>query len=214
MAGAKNRRLTAYLATRFCRYFFVGGFWIYYWSMAIPNAKTVDPSAFGEYVTVWKKQQDGQWKIVSDFGIKHNQKENARTLTYSSVVLKKSSKPQAKDFKTELMNLDKEYAKLVSATGQEKNYSRDLQLLREGKPPITNAEEITKQFETDATNKVSREPLDAYVASSGDLGFVIGTVTAQVKLANATENKTGKYLRIWKMEDGKIWEMVLDLVSY
>jgi ketosteroid isomerase-like protein len=173
--------------------------------------RTVEPSAFGEYVTVWRKQQDGQWKIVSDFGIKHNQTEMPGSPVYSSILLKKPSKLPARDFKTELMNLDKEYLKL---TAEEKTYSKDLRLLREGQPPITNVEEIKKQFQQDAANKVACNPLDAYVASSGDLGFVIGTVTAQVKLANTTESRKGKYLRIWKKEDGKTWKMVLDLVSY
>jgi ketosteroid isomerase-like protein len=175
--------------------------------------KTVDPSVFGEYVTVWRKHQDGQWKIISDFGIKHNQTENNRALAYSSIILKKPSKLEAKDFKTELMNLDKEYTKLTSSP-QEKNYSKDLQVLREGKLPIINTDEIKKQFQTDAASKVVCNPLDAYVAPSGDLGFVIGAVSAEVKLANTTEKKNGKYLRIWKKEDGKTWKMVLDLISY
>ena len=33
----------------------------------------VKPTAFGHYLTVWKKQPDGHWKVLVDLGIRHGQ---------------------------------------------------------------------------------------------------------------------------------------------
>ena len=36
-----------------------------------PDIKDEKPSAYGHFVTVWKKQRDGSWKFVVDLGISH-----------------------------------------------------------------------------------------------------------------------------------------------
>jgi len=40
-----------------------------------PKGKYGDPVAFGEYVTIWKKQKDGNFKAILDIGISHGKPE-------------------------------------------------------------------------------------------------------------------------------------------
>src|SRR5215211_2686440 len=40
---------------------------------AKPDVKDEKPSGYGHFVTVWKKQSDGTWKLVVDLGISHPQ---------------------------------------------------------------------------------------------------------------------------------------------
>jgi ketosteroid isomerase-like protein len=40
-----------------------------------PKGKDGDPVAFGEYVTIWKKQKDGEFKAILDIGISHGKPE-------------------------------------------------------------------------------------------------------------------------------------------
>src|SRR5215813_15390999 len=44
------------------------------------NIKDEQPSGYGNFVTVWKKQPDGAWKFVVDLGISHPQSGGPQTL--------------------------------------------------------------------------------------------------------------------------------------
>src|SRR5215216_524949 len=44
------------------------------------DIKDEKPSAYGHFVTVWKKQADGSWKFVVDLGISHPQSGGPQTL--------------------------------------------------------------------------------------------------------------------------------------
>jgi ketosteroid isomerase-like protein len=38
------------------------------WQLKGKNPKGEDVTQSGKYITVWKKQQDGRWKVVADTG--------------------------------------------------------------------------------------------------------------------------------------------------
>ncbi len=48
--------------------------------------------AFGQFVSAWKKDKDGKWKVIIDIGITHEEPKTPTTWTASSVKLKSSEK--------------------------------------------------------------------------------------------------------------------------
>jgi ketosteroid isomerase-like protein len=89
-----------------------------------------------------------------------------------------------------------------------------MRLYRQGAMPITTVDAIEKQLQQDASDKIVYNFLEAHVATSGDLGFVTGPLSKQVLISGTTETKPGKYLRIWKKEEGETWKIVLDLIAF
>ena len=75
-------------------------------------------------------------------------------------------------------------------------------------------EAIKSYFETqrDVVRPIY-ELIDGETASSGDLGYVYGWVTAATSAAGKTETKRTNYLRIWKREDGRSWKVVVDVTN-
>jgi ketosteroid isomerase-like protein len=172
-----------------------------------------EPIGFGDYITIWKKQPEGDWKIIVDVGVQHPKPGNTQAFTTSSVSLKKSFGNA--DFKSELTATEKDFINALTnnANAYPANQSKEMRLYRQGMEPIVNADAIQKQLKADDAEKVVYNPLETQVASSGDLGFVTGTVSKQVMQSGNLETKNGKYLRIWKKEDGKTWKIVLDLLA-
>jgi ketosteroid isomerase-like protein len=171
--------------------------------------KVENPVACGEYITVWKKQADLQWKIIIDIGITHPCLQKNPLLAFSSVHPKKSTKVSDLDFKNQLLTIESNFIKSLSVDihAYEKNKSKELRLYRNNAQPITNSNDVQKRLQAEADLQLIYNPLSCYVASSGDLGFVAGSCSV------TSGEKTGKYIRIWKKEDGKHWKIVLDMAA-
>ncbi len=82
-------------------------------------------------------------------------------------------------------------------------------LLRQGSMPLVGVGAISDTLAKtdDSTFELSWEPLDAKVASSGDLGYTYGIYTLSLK--GMDMNKKGTYVSIWIKEHGE-WKFVLD----
>jgi ketosteroid isomerase-like protein len=166
--------------------------------------KTSDPIGFGHFVTVWKKQDDGKWKVALDVGVDHDAAAHTPALTYHA--------PSGKGFDDErqaraaLFEADQAFtaAAGTSAGAAYADYcTDDVRLYRAGSLPI-----LGKEAARDAVGESpavgNSEPSDARIADSADLGYSIGFIHAM---------HSAYYLRIWRRgADGK-WKIVLDLIT-
>lgn len=166
-----------------------------YWN----NRSDEKPVAFGEFVTVWKVQPDGKWKVEIDIGNYHNFPLREEPLSTSSI----SPKKIKSDKKNSIFEVEKKFIQQLNYT---QVISDEVRFYREDKLPVTNMEEV-KRIVTSQSMSVNYVFIDGMVASSNDMGFVYGTATQ-------TEKKIEYYyLRIWKKEDGTNWKIVLDLLT-
>lgn len=167
------------------------------WSIH-PAGKDSNPVAFGQYVTIWKMQPDGNYKAVLDIGISHEKPASVETGWKSSSSDEKSKKRIAPKKSPNLMteNFDKLFAD-------------DVRLYRNDKFPFIGRQNALAENKIESANVKTVKILTEKCESSEDFRFCYGEVE---RTMNETSNEKGNSLQIWKFKNGK-WEMVLDLYS-
>ena len=173
-----------------------------------------NPSGYGHFVTVWKKQPDGTWKFVVDLGVSHPMSGGPQTL-WLPPEQRPATKIQRVDVaiaRRELLDWDRAYLQRSLKRGLAKAFishaSPDVRFYRNGSLPFIGRTASANTLEVEK-GQVSWTPVAADVSGSGDLGYTRGTyeVTAP---NNVTER--GSYVRIWKKQ-GDVWRVVIDVAN-
>jgi ketosteroid isomerase-like protein len=183
-----------------------------------PDINDAQAVAFGNFLTVWKKQADGSWKFVIDLGISGPQPSEtiaAWQLTKNSKRESKAAHASVEAEQAVLRAKDSEFSKLSAArdaqTAFESFASPDVRVFRDEKLPfIGKAAGLTTLPAN--TSTWTWEPTFADVSRSGDLGYTYGTYRLESKDALAKNLESGNYYRIWKKQAGK-WVVVADLTN-
>lgn len=155
-----------------------------------PKGKDGDPIAFGEYVTIWKKQKDGNFKAILDIGISHGKPEGPspelRFPVDVAAPLPTKRRPSV---------LRKEPPGVFAVPSR---------IYRDGEFLISG-EEILRRIASER-----RVPEDGVVCGGAE-GFAF--CYGKESLArNNDEPKNGNFLRIYKYRNDK-WQIVLDLFA-
>ncbi|WP_295793159.1 DUF4440 domain-containing protein [Mucilaginibacter sp.] len=156
-----------------------------------------EAGAFGNYITIWKKQADGSWKVAIDLGISHAKPSAEELPAYGTPTFAVAGHSNIKA----LLAAE---SKFIAAAGSvyQQNSNTAVRIFRPGQLYIT-----TKAADAEKAD-FTYTPIGSGIAKSGELGYVYGQ--AIVKKGDKTSN--GSYLRIWKLHDKK-WELNLEVVS-
>jgi ketosteroid isomerase-like protein len=109
-----------------------------------PNGPDDKPVAFGQYFTIWKKQNDGSWKAVLDRGVSSEKALPARVVQFplndeDSITKAKTDFAQGR---ATLLKLEKEFSERSASKGAmtafESYLAYDVRLLRQNTSLITN----------------------------------------------------------------------------
>jgi len=165
------------------------------------DIKDEKPSAYGHFMTVWKKQADGSWKFVVDLGIGHPQSGGPQTLWTPPVSRKKETfKPvDLTTARKSLFDRDQAYEIAEFAAYA----SPDVRLYRADNLPFIGREASLAAL-AKTTAQVKWHPIAADVSQAGDLGYTHGTYEAG--------DERGSYVRIWKKENGQ-WRIIMDVTN-
>lgn len=171
--------------------------------------KDSEPAAFGHFVSVWKKQPGGSWKVALDVGINHDRLAAKPELSFRA---SSDPEPWPLDAKrvaaarTALLDADRAFA-IALARGAAGAYrahgADDVRYYRAGAVPVIGREAVGRVVGESGGGAIG-EATAADVAASGDLGYSIGRKGAPV---------TAWYVRIWRLDAGRVWTLVLDLES-
>jgi ketosteroid isomerase-like protein len=180
-----------------------------------PKKMEDKPVAYGHFVTVWKRQADGAWKVALDLGIGHPEPSAAMANPEVSFPAVKNLKPKdAESERAALLKLENDISKSAAA---KKSADAVLSYLADGGRvyrddafPAVGREAARALLET-KPGGLSWHPAKADVSRSGDLGYAYGTY--KFKAADGKSSEAGNYLRIWKRQAGGHWKVVLDLLS-
>ncbi len=165
----------------------------------------------GHFVTIWKIQTDGAWKVVLDIGNTYpdpfptggpvERRATGETIEGADPVVAAN----------ELLALDRALStaaapidSLMAVTDP------DVRIYRNGERPTRGREaalellNLVRAGEPEPAGTTRWDPLDAGVSGSGDLGYSYG-------YADISEDSTS-YLRIWRRRPGGEWKIVLDVV--
>ncbi|WP_347160246.1 YybH family protein [Pontibacter chitinilyticus] len=141
-----------------------------------------EPAAAGFYLTVWKKQPNGQWKAAIDMG---NSFPVAQLKQEPYKPARKSAQQKTKGTKTDLL------AKDVQAV---QPYANETLIYRQNMYPYRYSEAAIEPAANIAYTTLGHD-----IAPAADMAFTYGSYTRGT-------DETGYYLKVWKVLDGQ-WKL-------
>ncbi|HEU4364220.1 MAG TPA: nuclear transport factor 2 family protein [Candidatus Krumholzibacteria bacterium] len=160
-----------------------------------------EPVAFGHYVSVWRRDGDGPWKVVADIGIDHARVADAPVLSWTT---RKASRLRTSEPVALLHAADERFAQAAAvdaASAYRAHGVTDLRLYRAGMPPVTGLDAACDL--AGAVPATDMKPTKVDCGGDGEFGYTIGSVGTPV---------SAWYLRIWRLDEGE-WKIVLDVLS-
>lgn len=182
------------------------------------------PVAFGNFLTVWKKQPDGPWKFAIDLGISNPQPTEAATPWQLPNNYQQAAAGRRIDVKAEtnaLLAREREFSSVSVSRGAQKAFDAyaadDVRVFRNDKLPFVGKTAAATALPASPI-AWTWEPAFADVSQSGDLGYTYGTYELAKKDSRPKTPKmpqkveVGNYYRIWKKQ-GDTWKIVADLLD-
>jgi ketosteroid isomerase-like protein len=168
------------------------------------------PVSTGYYSTVWKKESDGVWRVMTDIGI--GLKAPAVFTREISVAQKKGERQTGGNVQEGLTAVEKKY--LANLNVQKISFDRQFlaeqfRIHRNVIGPVTSIQQLEKLNQS--TQNYFFEYAGSGVSGSGDMGYTYGTVNISKKDKPEDVRKLN-YVRIWKRMDGE-WKVVLDVIG-
>jgi ketosteroid isomerase-like protein len=181
-----------------------------------PKTLADKPTGFGHFVTIWKKQPDGNWRAAVDIGISHPAPPSPPVSSIRAATgIRSVTSPDTLKNREELLAFDNQFTKVLEKTGAAATYKLYLapqaRFYRMDQQPYTERAAIDSLLKQPVT--LSFLPLNASVSESGDLGYVYGNSQVMATTAGKPVKRMGNYLRIWKKEGQSQWKIVLDLIN-
>jgi ketosteroid isomerase-like protein len=183
-----------------------------------PKSLEDTPVAYGNFVSIWKRQKDGVWKVALDIGTDNPPLHGSSEEVKLGVGHPRKGKAKAtagpKVGIAHLFKANDEFIKLFSSKppiDSLRSYlADDVRLFRMNEQPV-----IGKQAVLDAL--VSRPGTLTRVISTGalsrerDLGYTYGSYDFNSS-EGSSPKESGHYIRIWRMRPSGQWEVVVDLM--
>jgi ketosteroid isomerase-like protein len=181
-----------------------------------PKTLSDKPVAYGHFVTVWKRQTDGHWKVAVDLGIGHPEPppEMASPEVSFPAGGRANKKADAGAEGAALLKAESEFSKSVGAKKTADAFlsylAADARVYREDDFPAVGRE-AARTLLAQKPGRLTWQPAKAEVSRSGDLGYTYGAY--ELKAADGKSSEEGNYLRIWKRQSDGKWKVVLDLLN-
>ncbi len=182
------------------------------WTFRTDSAQT-EPAAYGQFVTVWRRQPDGIWRASIDAGIGHDPAPSVvtqRVIRTLSPRVPGGRRPLAE--RKSLWQADAEFVKLARAQGPAAALAAfaasDVVVLREGATRWIGA----AGRDSVATREPAVDMMSTaqFMSQAGDLGYTYGTYTVPA-LASAPA-RAGHYVHIWERDTTRTWKLALEVV--
>jgi len=165
-----------------------------------PKGKRDDLSKFGQFVTLWEKNQDGKFRAAVDVGITHDEIPMTDKATgYLTDIRKdpnisgRSPADASMNFLTMSMN--------QSALGgaYDKFAADDVRVLHDGVPPIVGKKTVVSEMKR---YKSINFPKKVALFQAADMAYTWNAC----EFADSNEGiEKGNCLHIWKLRDKKWW---------
>lgn len=168
----------------------------------------------GYFMTIWKRQADGEWKAVLDQGISTPPSTAAPAdLKFAAPASAAGKTAAAAALLDSLLSVDREFATAAARQGAAAAYAiytaDDLRLYRDGKFPFVGKPAARPVFA--AAGALAWQPAKADVSRSGDLGYTYGL--AQWKASGEAKVEYANYVRLWKRQADGAWRVVLEVFA-
>jgi ketosteroid isomerase-like protein len=182
------------------------------------------PVAYGNYVTVWRKQPDGTWKVAIDHGTSNpappkrvGEGAVATGLPPGTAGLRAGSTVAGsrEDAVSELLEADRAFSKASTARNASAAYGKyaaeDIRLLRDDAFPAIGKKAARKALAA-RPGRLSWHPAAAVVSAAGDFGYTYGASAFRAGAARDLD-EPGHYLRVWRRRADGSWSVSVDVMT-
>lgn len=181
------------------------------------NASDAEAASYGHYISVWKKQPDGVWRVVLDMGNVHPRLAKKATKVESRVGspsrLGLSTDVDRNKEREVLLATDRIFSEESEKDGVIAAYmsfsTDDIRFYRMGATPV-KGKTRTRTALKDVIGTMTWDPLYADVSQAGDFGYTYGTSELRGDEPGAAI-ETSSYLRIWRIDPDGRWSLSLDI---
>ena len=168
------------------------------------------PLGYGQFVSVWKKQADGSWKVALDVGTENphptNPPEPLRILFTDDGLNAPVDLAPARQGLREAQQKFAEAAKLDSTTALLSVATDDIRAYREGVFP-SFGKDATGLMLSVKRGKMSLEQMGGDMSRSGDIAYSYG----KYSITRIETSEQGYYVQIWQTNAKGAWKVVIDL---
>jgi ketosteroid isomerase-like protein len=170
------------------------------------------PLGYGQSVSIWKKQNDGEWRVVIDIGgsapgaqkVDDPPEVAAPTTTapaHRSLADAKKKLREAEIWFTNTAKTDSTAA-LIGSSDPSVRVIRDGVFPAAGRAPANLMLSVRR-------GELTSERLGGDMSEAGDFAYSYGKYT----LVRSQDTEKGHYLQIWRTDDKGAWKVTLDFQS-
>lgn len=173
------------------------------------NKKEEKFAGYGHFISIWKKQEDGSWKVALDVGIEHpkptGQPEQLRMLVPNADEQVKSAGARRKALPLE--EAQQKFAEAAKANSANAilGVAEEIRVYREGSFPAIGKDAAGALVKA-KSGKMSFEPMGGETSRSSDLAYSYG----KYSLNRDGSAESGYFLQIWQTDAVGMWKLVLD----
>ncbi len=161
----------------------------------------------GYFISVWKKQPDGNWRVAFDNGISYNEAVLVRDQTEMGPMTKATSADTSVERK-KLLARDQAFSTDTQTHGVDAAagyFSDRVRLFRDNVAPQIGKNAALAQWRTDG-KRGEWTAMFAGISGSADFGYTWG-----VGKRHADQDGKESYARFWRREGNGEWQVVLDV---
>ena len=173
------------------------------------NKEDAKPFGYSQFVSIWKKQKDGGWKVALDVGSEvPGPPKTEETLELS---VESEAAGTARDLSSARRKLSEAESKFKTAAKADSTIalteagSPTLRVHREGVFPAVGRDAARLMLSV-RRGKLTFERLGGAISAAGDLAYSYG----KYLLVKAETTERGHYLQIWRTDPDGSWKIALD----
>lgn len=175
----------------------------------------MEANGYGQYLSVWKVNDDGIWKLALDIGISHPKplaepEPDFRDVKNNNYFNQLSNK-RLEQRKELILITDRLLNSALSSKGSkayEEFLSAEARLLFPGNEAVIGQGKIMNFWKNNPYTLLC-ESADADRSVSGDWAFTQGKASLSIHESDSTYH----YVRIWQLQQGYNWNLVLEVFS-
>lgn len=169
------------------------------------------PLATGYFLTVWKREASGTWKVILDGGSTTPPLKNPK---HSFQFIEGADKPvnnppvlNSAQLSSELLEVEKQA--LALHLTYKSILSKDARIQLNGHLPSVNSDTINTWI-SHFDKKLIWNTSGSGAASSGDMGYTYGMLEVQ----GDSKPVKGHYVNIWKKKPDGSWKIIIQMINF
>jgi hypothetical protein len=177
------------------------------------NGNNDTDKVFGDYVSIWRADDNGKLKLLMDLGIQHPEPSQNPVTDFTEPDPEKLSAPSKDPFgpKNIIIGTDKSFnhALSISTLASYKEFlSPEGRYYFPGVDPMIGQDRVMKFIDNEGI-VINATTINAGRAVSSDLAYSYGS--ASIKQGTVTNNYY--YVRIWEQDKDHKWNILLEVFS-